>query len=220
MTQIILIRHGETLWNTQGRIQGHLDSPLTQMGFTQARILAERFKSEEIAALYSSDLGRAYDTARCISEIKGLPVLSQPCLRERNFGILQGVQKKTLESQFPETFRYYQSHDPDYVIPDGESLKQFSQRCVECIEKLVQEYAGKRILVVAHSGVLVSLFKHTLALPVEAPRSFVSSNTSVNVFSYQNGKWMLEVWGDLSHLHGGKSLDDDSSDYTGPVVYQ
>ncbi len=212
MTKIILIRHGETLWNTESRIQGHLDSPLTQTGFSQAKNLAQRFKSEEIAALYSSDLGRAYDTARYISEIKGLPILVKPCLRERNFGILQGVQKKNLASEYPEIFRYYQSHDPDYVIPEGESIKQFSQRCVECIEKLAQQCAGKRILIITHGGVLVSLFKHTLALPVDAQRRFVSSNTSVNIFSYQNGKWMLEVWGDLSHLHGAKSLDDDSSD--------
>ncbi len=212
MTHFVLVRHGETLWNTESKIQGQLDSPLTKTGLAQAESLAVHFKSQDFAALYSSDLGRAYETARCISEKNGLPIFADPRLRERNFGIFQGALKKHLAIQFPEASRYYHTHDPDYVIPEGESLKQLSQRCVNFFEELAQKHLGERILVVAHNGVFVSLFKHTLGIPLDAPRRFLSLNTSVHVFSYQDGIWMLEVWGDLSHLRCIGSLDDESSD--------
>jgi probable phosphoglycerate mutase len=209
MTQIFLVRHGETLWNSEGRIQGHLDSPLTQNGLAQANALALHFfKSQNFAALYSSDLGRAYETARCISEKNGLPVLVDPRLRERNFGIFQGVVKRELKTKYPDESSYYKALDANYVIPGGESFKQLSERCINCLEELAQKYLGKRILVVAHGGVLVSLFKHTLGISPDAPRRFLSLNSSINVFSYQNKTWMLEVWGDLSHLRDVMSLDE------------
>ena len=207
-TEIVLIRHGETLWNIEGRIQGHLDSPLTEIGLSQAQALGQYLKSQQFAALYSSDLGRAYETARCISKPNGLPIMIERQLRERNFGILQGVLKDTLASKFPEAYRYYRAHEPEYVVPKGESFKQFNTRCVKCFENLARKHVGERILVVAHGGVLVSLFKHTLNIPLNAPRRFLSLNSSINVFSYQNETWMLEVWGDLSHLQGKRSLDD------------
>ncbi|EDN69784.1 Phosphoglycerate/bisphosphoglycerate mutase [Beggiatoa sp. PS] len=207
-TQIVLIRHGETLWNLEGRIQGHLDSPLTDVGLAQTEALAKHFKFQKFAALYSSDLGRAYETARKISEQNGLPIIKERQLRERNFGLLQGVIKDTLANKFPEAYRHYRARDPAYVVPKGESFKQFHARCIKCFNELAQKHNKQRILVVAHGGVLVSLFKHTLNIPLEAPRRFLSLNTSINIFSYQEGNWMLEVWGDLSHLHQTRSLDD------------
>ncbi|HEC85461.1 MAG TPA: histidine phosphatase family protein [Thioploca sp.] len=210
MTQIFLVRHGETVWNTQCRIQGHLDSPLTRTGLSQAKALAKHFKSQKFAALYGSDLGRAYETARCISEKNGLPIVIDQRLRERNFGIFQGVIKNDLKTKFPEAFRYYQANDADYVIEEGESLKQLSKRCLDCFEELVQKHVDERILIVTHSGVLVSLFKHTLNIPLDAPRRFLSSNCGINVFYYQDKTWLLERLGDLSHLHGVKSIDDSS----------
>jgi probable phosphoglycerate mutase len=209
-TQIVLIRHGETLWNLEGRIQGHLDSPLTKIGLAQAEALGNYLKSEKFTAIYSSDLGRAYETARCISKQNGLPITIERQLRERNFGILQGVLKDTLASQFPEAYHHYRAYEPEYVVPKGESFKQFNARCVKCFEKLAKKHVGERILVVAHGGVLVSLFKHILNIPLEAPRRFSSLNTSINVFSYQDGNWILEVWGNLCHLQDMRSLDDSS----------
>ncbi|MEN8218669.1 MAG: histidine phosphatase family protein [Pseudomonadota bacterium] len=197
MTQIVLIRHGETLWNSEGRIQGHLDSPLTKTGLAQAQALGNRFKSKNFAALYSSDLGRAYETAR---RIYGQPILVEPRLRERNLGIFQGMLKRELKTKYPKESGYYKANDANYVIPKGESLKQLNDRSVNCLEELAQKHPGQRILVVAHGGVLVSLFKHTLGIPLDAPRRFLSLNSSVNVFSYQDQTWTLEVWGDLNHL--------------------
>jgi probable phosphoglycerate mutase len=200
MTKIVLVRHGETFWNLEARIQGHLDSPLTETGIAQAEALAQHFKSQNFAALYSSDLGRAYETARRISEPNGLSVSVKTCLRERNLGILQGQLKGELENQFPQEAPYYRNNDPDYLIPEGETLRQLSQRSVKCLETIAKKHNGERVLVVTHNGVLVSILKYTLCIPLETPRYFVSLNTGISVFSYQNGIWKLEVWGDSSHI--------------------
>jgi probable phosphoglycerate mutase len=200
MTQIFLVRHVETVWNVESRMQGHLDSPLTNTGLAQAEALAEHFKSQRFAAFYSSDLGRAYETMRHISEKNGLSFSTVPCLREKNFGILQGVLKKELPVKFPEIYPHYKANDPDYVIPEGESVKQLSERCIKCLEELAQNHLDERILIVTHHGVLVSLFKHTMDIPIEIRPRFNSSNSSINVFSFQDGIWTLERLGDLSHL--------------------
>jgi len=200
MTKIVLVRHGETFWNLESRIQGHLDSPLTEKGITQAEALAQHLKSQSFATLYSSDLGRAYETARRISEKNGLSISVKTCLRERNLGILQGQLKGELEKNFPKEAPYYRANDPDYLIPEGETLRQLSQRSVKCLEAIAQKHDGERILVVTHNGVLVSILKNTLCIPLETPRYFVSLNTGINVFSYHNKIWKLEVWGDSSHF--------------------
>lgn len=200
MTKIILVRHGETFWNLETRIQGHLDSPLTEKGIAQAEALAQHLKSQSFAALYSSDLGRAYETARRISAKNGLSVSLTPCLRERNLGILQGQLKGDLEKTFPKEAPYYRSNDPDHLIPDGETLRQLSKRSVKCLEAIAQKHDGKRVLVVTHNGVLVSILKYTLCIPLETPRYFTSLNTSISVFSYHNKIWNLEVWGDSNHI--------------------
>jgi len=200
MTQIFLVRHVETVWNAESRMQGHLDSPLTHTGIAQAEALAEYFKSQRFAAFYSSDLGRAYETMRHISEKNGLSFSTIACLREKNFGILQGVLKKELPVKFPEIYPHYKANDPNYVIPEGESIKQLSERCIKCLEELAQKHVDERILIVTHHGVLISLFKHTMDIPIEIRPRFNSSNSSINVFSFQDGIWTLERLGDLSHL--------------------
>lgn len=214
ITKIFLVRHGETLWNVEGKMQGHWDSPLTANGVAQAQALAERLKRYSFAAIYSSDLGRAYQTAQYIVE-KNVPqtIFTKTCLRERCLGIFQGVAKEELERKFPEAFRLYKTRDPDYVVPNGESLRQFRQRCVACFEELANKHSGEQVLVVAHGGVLVSFFKHTLGLSLESLNYFEILNSSLNVFAYKDEHWWLSTWGDVGHLEQLKqvqALDDVS----------
>ena len=200
-TKIFLVRHGETQWNLEGRMQGHLDSPLTDKGVAQAQALAEKLRHYAFAALYSSDLSRAMRTAQYLSKQQ---VFLKSCLRERNLGIFQGALKKDLDVLFPEEFRHYSTHHPDYVVPDGESGLQFRKRCVKCLEEIAQQHLGEQILVVAHGGVLNSIFKHTFDLPYAFPRHFSLSNAALNVFSYHSHHWTLETWGEVSHLENLK----------------
>lgn len=212
MTQIFLIRHGETHWNSEGRIQGHLDSPLTGTGLAQAKALATRLKSQSFSAIYSSDLGRAYQTAQCLAEPHQLEIQTDSRLRERHLGIFQGLLKQELQLKFPDEFHHYHTHHADHAILDGESPRQFSDRCIKCFEELSDKHPDQRLLVVAHGGVLNNLLKHTLGITLEAPRHFLSINTAINIFSHHhNSSWMLETWGDVNHLQNLKS-DDFSED--------
>ena len=199
-TRVILLRHGETVWNLEGRYQGHLDSPLTPSGLAQARAIAQRVAGMKFAALYCSDLGRARQTAACLAESSAHEVRIEPRLRERHLGIFQNLRKSELKQKFPEEHGLFKSGGPDHVIPEGESGRQAAHRSNTCLEELALRHVGETIVVVAHGGTISALLRHTLNIPLEAPRCFERSNASWNVFNFEDGKWLLETWGDVSHL--------------------
>jgi len=199
-TKIIIIRHGETTWNKMGRCQGQLDSPLTETGIAQAKALAERMADTEFDVLYSSDLGRTRDTAKFIAQKTNQTINFDARLRERHFGVREGLTLKEFEAQHPQAYAAFKSEDPDYPI--GESMTEFYHRCVTCLEDLAERHFGKVVAIVTHGGVITSLFKYTLLLPITTPRLYKGWNTSVNIVSYYHSKekWLLETWGDVQHL--------------------
>jgi probable phosphoglycerate mutase len=208
-TQVIIVRHGQTQWNIKTIRQGHLDSPLTEQGIAQAKALGERLASETFTALYSSDLGRALQTAQMIAEATGHNILTDPRLRERNLGIFQGLNGQEIQRKFPEEYRLHRSLGPDYVIPGGESVKQQVERNLEYLNEVAEKHLGERIVLVTHGGVLSGLFRHTFSIPFNAPRRFEFTNASLNVFNYEEGNWYLQTWGDISHLGGVGTVDGD-----------
>ena len=123
-THVIIVRHGQTEWNIAGIRQGHLDSRLTSRGILQAKALGERLSREKFAAIYSSDLGRAVQTAMAIADVTGHEVITDPRLRERHLGTSQGPNGDQIQSRYPEEPRLLRSIGPDYVIPGGESMRQ------------------------------------------------------------------------------------------------
>jgi 2,3-bisphosphoglycerate-dependent phosphoglycerate mutase len=135
---LYIARHGETEWNLAKRLQGHQDSPLTSTGQYQAESQAAALNNRQITRVYSSDLGRVIQTARAVAEHLGLELIIDERLRERNFGILEGTSRTGLDEAYlsHECFR---SHDPDYVIPGGESFRQTYERSVSCLEELVEQ---------------------------------------------------------------------------------
>jgi probable phosphoglycerate mutase len=200
VTRVILLRHGQTSWNVEGRYQGQLDSPLTPLGIAQAQSLARRLAGAKFTALYSSDLGRARQSAACISEASGREVHADPRLRERHLGIFQNLLKSDLKQKFPEEYRLFKSGGPDYAIPQGESARQAAERSNACLEKFARRHPGETIVVVAHGGTISALLRHALGVPLCTPRRFKRPNASWNVFLWDDGKWFLETWGDVSHL--------------------
>jgi len=206
--ELIIARHGETVWNKDGRQQGHLDSPLTPLGVRQAEAIAERLRSEEFHALYTSDLGRALSTAQIVAARTGHTVTVDERLRERNLGIFQGLTMAEVEVKFPEDFKRFNSGDPDYVIPRGESARQRYERIVACVEDIAARHAGQRVVIVAHGGALQSLFRRAVGIPLEAKRAFSLFNASLNTFFVEDGSWKLGTWGDITHLHSLDTLDD------------
>jgi probable phosphoglycerate mutase len=199
--RVILIRHGETEWNREGRVQGyHADSPLTEAGRGQARALAERFARERVDALYASDTGRARRTASPIGAATGLRVIHDAALRERNYGGFEGHTFAEVERDFPEEYERFCTRDPNYVPPGGESATQFRDRVMAAFERIVAETSGRRVAVVTHGGVLGIVYRHAMDVPLEARRGYTLANASLNQFRYAAGRWLLETWGDVAHL--------------------
>jgi probable phosphoglycerate mutase len=199
-TQFIAIRHGETEWNLKGRFQGHMDSPLSTLGRAQAAALGRRVATERFDVLYSSDLGRAVETAGEIARCSGHAVKTDPQLRERNFGILEGLTEAEIIAAHGDTLERLRRPEPDFRIPGGESLRQAYERCVAAFTGLAKLHAGGTVVVVCHGGVLAHLYQHATASPMDTPRKFAVLNASVNRFVYDGDRWELLQWGDVSHL--------------------
>jgi len=198
--QVIIVRHGQTEWNIRGIRQGNLDSPLTAKGLLQAKALAQRLARERFTALYSSDLGRALQTAQEVSKVTGHEIIADARLRERHLGIFQGLSGEEIKQKYPEEYKLHRGLGPDYVIPGGESVKQQVARNLGYLNEIGEKHSGETVVVVTHGGVISGLFRHTFAIPFNAPRRFEFTNAGVNIFAYEQGTWFLLTWGEVSHL--------------------
>jgi len=205
--ELVLVRHGETAWNTESRIQGHSDSPLTALGVAQARAIAARLAKERFDALLSSDLARARDTARQIAARTGHPVLEDARLRERNFGVAEGLTYGELDHQYPDVFSRVRETDPDFCIPGGESRRQFHERVVAAFTAVAGLHEGRRVVVVTHGGVLAILYRHVHGLGIATPHAIPIVNASYNVLRCETGRWQQVCWGDTAHMGGVASGD-------------
>lgn len=208
-TVLFAVRHGETEWNLTGRQQGHLDSRLSQRGVEQAEELARGLAERGIETIYSSDLGRAFQTAEIIGARLGLPVHPDRRLRERHLGSLQALTKDEFQQRYPGEWASFSTGDPDYVFPGGESARQRYDRSVSCLLELTRRHPGHTILVVTHGGVLSGLFYRALNVPLSEPRRFSLFNAAINRFTIAGDVWRLDTWGDIAHLNGIPSLDDN-----------
>jgi len=208
-TQVIIVRHGQTEWNIAGIRQGHLDSRLTEKGIAQAKALAQRLARERFTALYSSDLGRAMQTAMAVADLTGHEIVTDARLRERHLGIFQGLTAAAIMDKYPEERRQFRTLGPDYVLPGGESMRQQVERNVAYLDELAAKHRGEQIVVVTHGGVVSGFFRHTLAIPLDAPRRFEFVNAGLNVFARDEENWILLTWGDVSHLAPGVTSEGD-----------
>lgn len=197
---LIVVRHGETAWNRERRMQGHVDTALSEAGREQALALGRRLAGQAFDALYSSDLRRAWDTALVIAEHTGHAIVAEPRLRERAFGIFEGLTYEEMAARHPEEFAHFQSRDADYVIPGGESVREFRERCLACLAEIAEKHAGAEIVVVTHGLVLDLLYRAAHGMAHGAPRPVPLLNASLNVFGYASGGWRLQSWGDVGHL--------------------
>ena len=196
------MRHGETQWNVESRIQGHQDSPLTDTGLVQADAIAARLATERFDALVSSDLGRALQTARRIAARCGFSVERDARLRERAFGVGEGLTYAEIDARFPDVFSRANECDPDLVIPGGESRRQFHERVRRAFAALAREHAGQRVAVVCHGGVLAVLYRIVHDIPVAQPHRVPIANASYNALAFQADAWSVEAWDDTDHLPG------------------
>ena len=200
MAQLILIRHGETLWNTERRMQGQLDSPLTERGVWQARRLGERLQAMPFTALYSSDLPRARLTAQRIADVTGHAIVDDVRLRERHFGVFEGLTRAEMEKHDPEIYARFMSRDPQYAVPGGESPVGFFTRCRAVLEDIAARHASETIAIVTHGLVLDAAYRAASGLALEVLRPVPLVNASLNWFGCEDGCWSAGRWGDADHL--------------------
>ena len=208
---LLAIRHGETELNVAKRYQGHSDSPLTETGRKQVSSLGRRMEKMKFDTLISSDLGRAQETATIIAECTGHSIKTDSRLRERNYGVLEGLTISDIRAGHSEVLERLDANDPDYVIPEGESHRQHYQRNVAVFEELQSEISDGRVALVVHGGVLDSIFRYVARLPLSQPRCFITPNASLTIITrgifYGTVRWVIETWGDTGHLK--QNYDED-----------
>ena len=207
-TDILIIRHGQTAWNTQKRLQGHSDIPLNENGRLQAVTLAKILRDEPLDAIFSSDLQRAYQTAYEIAKIHNLPVHQDRSFRERCYGICEGMKDGEIREAYPESYKAWYTADPDHFFPDGErkteSPRQFHHRAVNAIREAATRYPGKKIAIVTHFGVIETAYRTAQNIPLGTHCRMPVLNTSINRFRWTGGTLELLQWGEASHLEEGR----------------
>ena len=198
-TEIILIRHGETEWNSQKRMQGHSNSDLSSLGQAQIQALGQWTKNVPFDHIYSSDSLRAKQTAEAITQFSGHELKIDLRLREKNLGVFEGLTSEEARERHPEVFRLFKTAGSKYVIDEGESTQQLQDRALEIVEEIRIKHPEERVLLVTHGGCIRVVMKHSLGLSLETPTRFLIRNTGVFRLVWED-KWIVSQMGGVSHL--------------------
>jgi probable phosphoglycerate mutase len=201
-TRICFVRHGETNWNAERRMQGHIDIPLNANGISQAERLANALirVKHPFDAIYSSDLERALHTANVVAGALSLDVQITPRLRERNVGKLQGLLLAEAPVLLPEIWQKHIARELDHDLGGGESIRSFHQRMQSILELFLSEHRGQSVLAVSHGGSLDMIYRIVTQQALDAERVAVVPNTSLSWIAHDGNAWSIEHWGDTSHL--------------------
>jgi len=210
-TRLIAVRHGETAWNLDTRIQGHIDIGLNATGLWQAQRAGQALADEDIGAIYASDLSRAWQTAEAIAKPHGLSVQSEPRLRERAFGHLEGMSFAEIESMLPEDAKRWRERDPEFEPVGGESLLTFRDRVTRVAAELAARHPGQLVTLVAHGGVMDVLYRAATRQELQAPRTWQLGNAAINRMLWTPEGFSLVGWSDIAHLAADTPLDEPTT---------
>jgi probable phosphoglycerate mutase len=210
-TRIIAIRHGETTWNVDARIQGSLDIALNPTGHRQAARLASALADDPISAIYASDLTRAWETAQYLGRAHRLEVTQEKGLRERCFGNFEGRTFAEIEAALPAQAQLWRKRDPDFAPPGGESLLALKHRVEEAAARLAARHPGELIALVGHGGVMDVLYRAATRVHIQAPRTWALGNAAINRLLWTPQGFSLVGWADTQHLDD-QALDDAALD--------
>jgi 2,3-bisphosphoglycerate-dependent phosphoglycerate mutase len=206
ISRLCIIRHGETAWNAEGRVQGQTDVPLSAAGEAQARAVRAALAGMRFAALYASDLARVRQTAAPAAAALGLEVRLEPRLRERHYGKFENLTYAEARERLPADFARFKAKDPDYDFGSGESLRAFHERAIACVAAIAARHAGEAVLVFTHGGVLEMVRRHALASGLSSPRDFEIPNAALNWVEVEPAGWRVQAWAEVAHLE--RALDD------------
>jgi len=205
-TRLCIVRHGETAWNAEHRVQGQLDVPLNAIGQAQALAASRVLSQEKFDVIYSSDLTRARQTAEPAAGRLALKILFEKDLRERHYGIFERLTYAEVKVRFPEDYARFDARDPEYAFRTGEALKDFFARSIAIVTSIAGANPGKSILVFTHGGVLDMLYRHITGLDLSAERNFGIPNAGLNRVELSPSGWQIRAWADTAHLES--ALDD------------
>lgn len=202
ITRFCLVRHGETDWNAERRLQGHTDIDLNARGFAQAEQMARAIKRINLAfdVLFTSDLQRAAKTAKAIEQLFSTSAITNAGLRERHLGALQGLTTDEAPQLEPDLWRSHLSRNVTEELRGGESIQQFADRINTALEKIRKQYLGKTVLLVSHGGVLDMMYRIASNQPLDAEKAVAVPNASLNWISHDGQSWKVDGWADTSHL--------------------
>jgi len=207
--RLLLIRHAESSANAEGRLQGHLDVPLSARGRRESERLAERVETFGVVALYTSPLARARETARIIAERMALQALERPALMERDVGGLAGLTRDEILARFPQ-YAPARAARRSIDVPGFEDDEPFAQRVLAAFDEIVSAHAAQMVAVVTHGGVIGAFIRHALELPVVRPGPLTIDNASITTLDLGDGggpampsQTRLVSLNDTCHLLGG-----------------
>lgn len=201
-TRFCLVRHGETDWNAERRLQGHTDIGLNARGLAQAEQMARALKSIDLQfdVLYTSDLQRAAKTAAAIEQLFKTSAISNVAFRERHLGALQGMTTDEAPMREPALWKSHLSRNIHENLRDGESIQQFSDRIKNALEEIREQHLGKTILLVSHGGALDMMYRIASNQALDSEKAVTVPNASLNWISHDGLEWKVNSWADTSHL--------------------
>ena len=200
MTKLILVRHGQSIWNKELRYQGQTDVALTSLGNEQAMLLARRLAGQEITAVYASDLSRAFLTAQAIARVHNLPVMPVTDLRELNFGLWEGLTHEEISAKWPELMRKWYTHPDEVDLPGGENFRQLKDRAMRAINELVAKHRDETFVVVSHGGTIRTILCGILNIHLNYVWSIQQDNTAVNIIHFYGDRPVVTLVNDTHHL--------------------
>ncbi|MBK7995990.1 MAG: histidine phosphatase family protein [Blastocatellia bacterium] len=216
VTKITLVRHAQSTGNAKECFTGQTDVDLSELGHKQAELTAQALADEQFTAIYSSDLKRAYLTAKFIAKFHKLDITTTPDLREINLGIFQGKSFIEVEKEYPEEFTAISRRDLNVVIPNGESHGMLRDRVIKAFNKIISNHIGGNILLVVHGGVIFHINHYILGIaPTETFRlSYKISNCSISCYEMiEKERWRLVSFNETAHLNELKQARSVNSQF-------
>jgi len=200
LTKMLLVRHGQTLWNHIARYQGHTDIDLSDTGRNQANLLSLRLATVSLQAVYASDLKRALDTARIIAEPHGLDVQALPQLREINFGAWEGLTFQEIKARYPDLANNWHASPGSVRIPDGETFQELMERANSTVTDLAKSHDPGTVAVVTHGGAIRSIICALLGIDLNNVFRIRQDNAALNIIDFYDGYGILNLLNDTHHL--------------------
>jgi len=198
--RLILVRHGETSWNKENRVLGHTEIELNEKGRKQAERLALTLRDETVAAIYSSPLRRARETADRIAQFHGLPVVTEDALKEVDAGELDGLTYQEMMERYGDFLKEWIKDDPSLKMPGGESMDELQKRTWPVVEGIVSGHPDGVIILVSHSFAILTIICKAIGLSLSRFRRLRLSIASISILNFGERGTSLLLFNDTCHL--------------------